>query len=165
MNFLHLAQEIELQGFNHYNKLADATPVKEISGIFRFLAREEKRHLEIFEALDRNADIPAVEDTGISEYAAKAFEDLSGHFKTAGVPALSHNDAYEKALGFEDKSIRFYTDALNGNDLSDESQRTVLESIIEQEKKHARLITSLMEFQRHPGEWLENAEWRHIDAY
>ncbi|MBN1578855.1 MAG: ferritin family protein [Chitinispirillaceae bacterium] len=165
MIFLNFAKEVERKGFEHYTKLADATPVREIAGIFLFLAREEKRHLEIFEAWDKGAAIPSIEDFGISKHAVKAFQILSEHFKTAGTPAINHDDAYEKALEFENKSIRFYTEALNGNAVSDESQKTILESIIDQEKTHARLITSLMEFQRHPGEWLENAEFRHPDDY
>ena len=46
-----------------------------------------------------------------------------------------------------------------------EPQRTVLKNIIHQEKGHALLISSLMEFNRAPGEWLENAEWYHIDEF
>ena len=165
MIFLSFAKEIERKGFEHYTRLADATRVREIAGLFRYLAREEKRHLEIFESWEKKSALPPVENSGISKHAAKAFEILSEQFKTAGVPAINHDDAYEKALEFENKSIRFYTEALSGNEVSDESQRAVLESIIDQEKTHARLITSLMEFQRHPGEWLENAEWHHSDEY
>lgn len=165
MIFLSFAKEIERKGFEHYTRLADATQVREIAGIFRYLAREEKRHLEIFESWERGRALPPIENSGISKHATKAFEILSEHFKTAGVPAINHDDAYKKALEFENKSIRFYTEALSGNEVSDESQRTILESIINQEKTHARLITSLMEFQRHSGEWLENAEWHHSEEY
>ncbi|MBN1309755.1 MAG: ferritin family protein [Chitinispirillaceae bacterium] len=165
MIFLHFSKEIERKGLEYYNKLADATQIREIAGIFRYLAREEKRHYEIFESWEKEGVLPPVENSGISKHATTAFEVLSEHFKTAGVPAINHGDAYEKALEFENKSIRFYTEALNGIEVSDESQRAILESIIDQEKTHARLITSLMEFQRHPGEWLENVEWRHAEKY
>lgn len=165
MDVLGLAKEIEQQGYEHYMNLADSTPVREISGIFKLLAREEKNHFEIFAAIEKNSVVPPAEDSEIVEHAEKVFQSLSDHFKTAGVPAFDHDDAFEKALQFENKSIRFYSEIISGKEFTDESNKAVLLYIIAQERMHARLISSLMEFFRHPGEWLENAEWRHIDDY
>ena len=165
MDFLNVAQQIERQGILHYSMLAEKTQVREISGIFQFLAREEKRHLEIFEALAQKTDPPSIEIIGLLADPKKAFESLTEHFKTSGVPVISYDEAYEKALGFENESISLYMDALADPVFSEGPQGKLLQSIIDQEKKHARLISSLMEFLRHPGEWLENAEWHNAEEY
>jgi rubrerythrin len=165
MNTIGLAKEIEQQGYEHYLKLAEATPVREISGIFQLLAREELRHLEIFSAIEKERPFPPVEDSETAGHAKKVFESMADHFKTAGVPAFNHDDALEKALQFEQKSITFYSELLEGNESAGAPDREVLNTIIAQERIHARLITSLMDFFRHPGEWLENAEWRHADEF
>lgn len=165
MNFLHFAKTMELQSSKQYRELADKTQQREIAGIFNFLANEEEKHFKLFDAWEKIENPPPSEDSGISEYAKKIFHALSDHFKTAGVPAIDYDDVYVKALGFENESIQFYKDALNGEDVTDKAQRALLEHIIDEEEKHAWLIAALMEFQRHPGEWLENAEWRHSEVY
>ena len=70
-------------------------------------------------------------------------------------------DAYEKALAFENKSAALYESQLSAIEISvaTDGRRTVLKNIIHQERAHALFITCLMEFNRSPGEWLENAEW------
>jgi rubrerythrin len=165
MNFLRFAKTMELQSLKQYRELAEGTQSREIAGIFNFLAEEEEKHFNIFDAWERMDNLPTDEDSGISEYAKKVFQTLADRFRTTGVSAIDRDDAYVKALGFESESIQFYTDTLNGKEITDETQRTILKNIIDQEKRHAWLITSLMEFQRHPGEWLENAEWNHSEAY
>lgn len=165
MDFLETAKEIERQGYRQYLNLAVKTPVREIGGIFEFLAGEEMKHLAIFESLDRNENPPVVEDSGIIEYATATLERLSEQFKLAGAPAIDYEDAYGKALELELKSVEFYTNALNEAVLEGTDRQSVLLAIIEQEKLHARLISSIMELLRHPGEWLENAEWYHLDEF
>ncbi|MBD3346192.1 MAG: hypothetical protein GF401_14135 [Chitinivibrionales bacterium] len=167
MDILDYAKEIESQGIEHYSNLAKEVELKELESIFEFLVREEKRHYEIFDSWQKESAVPSVDNTGILTQAKGAFQKLSDHFKTASFVAIDRDEAYNKALEFENKSISLYTDALDklGDGMNDGKYRDTLKSIIDQEKKHARLITSLKEFQRHPGEWLENAEWYHFDQY
>lgn len=167
MNFLSYAKEIELAGAELYSGLAQKAGVIEVSSIFQFLAREEKRHYEIFDAWQQNSVLPAVEETNLLRYAKESFQKLTEHFKMLGVSVINRDEAYEKALDFEKNSINLYSEALEKikKNLDNEKQRNILKLIIEQERSHEKLIVSLMEFQRHPGEWLENAEWYHLDEY
>jgi rubrerythrin len=163
MNLLDQARGIEVEGMRFYTDLSQRTADRGIAGIFDFFAREEKRHYEIFDAWKKNVIAPDIDDTGLLGRAEQIFRGLSAHFKTDGVTAINHGEAYKKALGLEEKSISFYND-LSGR-LDDEEQRTVLKLIIHQEQAHVKLINRLMEFQRHPNEWLENAEWNHREEY
>lgn len=149
----------------HYRDLIKSTQPRELAGIFDFLAKEEERHFNLFAAWEKMPELLENDDSAISEYAEKTFLALADHFETVGVPAIDHGDAYKKALEFENKSVQFYTDVLNGNSITNKTQRAILREIIDQEQLHARLIVSLMEFQRHPEEWLENAEWRHAEEF
>ena len=163
MDILDFALGIEEEGMALYAGLAEKAAPREIAGIFRFFETEEKRHYEIFEAWKKNSAVPPVEDTGLPDKVAEAFKNLSQQFDAAGVPALDHEDAYKKALGVEEKSIKFY--GAMQDDMDDEEQKLVLGLIIQQEHAHVTLIHQLMEFQRHPNEWLENAEWNHYEDY
>lgn len=167
MELINYAKELELKGYEYYVILAQESTIGEISGIFTFLAKEEKRHYEILDSWQQNIKIPAIENENIMENVNEVFQKLTDQFRGASFVAIDRDDAYEKALEFENKSISHYTKALErlGPGKEHETQRTMLQSIINQEKIHAQLITSLMEFQRHPGEWLENAEWYHFEEY
>lgn len=166
-SFLTFAKQIELQGKDHYSKLAKDIPVPEISGIFRFLADEEQRHYDIFDAWQKNALLPHIVNAQILVKSQKAFQKLWEQFREAGLPAMDYYDAYEKALAFENKSAALYESQLSAIEISvaTDGQRTVLKNIIHQERAHALFITCLMEFNRSPGEWLENAEWYHLDEF
>jgi rubrerythrin len=165
MQFFEIAKEMELRGMDHYLKLADSTPVREVSGLFGFLASEEKRHFDIFDAWSKSAKSPGVLESTLKENAVRMFDVLTAHFKTGGVPAISYGEVYAKALEFETRSIGFYREFFKSNEPLDAEQRAQLNLIIEQEQLHARVITSLSEFLRHPGEWIENAEFRHADDF
>ncbi|MBN1760311.1 MAG: hypothetical protein JW863_18430 [Chitinispirillaceae bacterium] len=165
MNFLQVAKEIEQQGCDHYNSLADNEPTRELAGIFLFLAKEEIRHFQIFDAMEKEAALPQVEQTAVVAMAKKTFQALSAQFKAAGGSPANYDEVYEKALQFENKSIEFYTKAIDEHRFTGEAEQQVLLDIIRQETIHAKLITALMEFLRHPGEWLENAEFFHSDDF
>jgi rubrerythrin len=166
-SFLALAKQIEVLGRDHYAGLAKEIPVAEISGIFKFLADEEQRHYDIFDAWEKKALLPSIVNTQVLVKARKVFMKLSEQFREAGLPAKNYYDAYEKALAFENRSAALYEEQLTQIEISagTEYRRTVLKNIIFQEKAHARFLTSLMEFNRSPGEWLENAEWYHLDEF
>lgn len=166
-SFLTFAKQIEIQGKDHYSMLAKDIPVPEISGIFRFLADEEQRHYDIFDAWQKNALLPQIVNAQILVKSQKAFQKLWEQFREAGLPAMDYYKAYEKALAFENKSAALYERQLSEAEISlgTDQQQTVLKNIIHQERAHALFITCLMEFNRAPGEWLENAEWYHLDEF
>jgi rubrerythrin len=162
MNILDFALEIEQEGIDLYKQLAKVTIVRELSGIFLFLADEEKRHYEIVDAWRNNTDVPRLDEVSILGDPENVFKKLSENFYAFNIPTTNYYDAYSKACCFEEKSIAFYTNLL---DQSKDGQKGLVEKIIDQEKEHALFFINLLEFLRHPGEWLENAEWYHLEEY
>jgi rubrerythrin len=163
MDFLELAMAIEKEGIDYYTKLADKVKWKDEAGIFLFLAREEKGHYEILNAWQKHFDVPPLENFNILKESKAVFRRLSDHFETYGTPATDYYNAYEKALRLEEKSVAFYKEALIK--MESPAQKEVLTKIIEQEKSHVNFLTDMLGFLRHPGEWLENAEWYHLEEY
>lgn len=156
------AKDIEVSGKEYYEKLADESAIEELSGVFTFLAGEEQRHYEIFDAMEKGLPAPELKHSGALQNAKDAFNSLASSLQVSEVIEDSES-AYQKALGFEQKSIDLYQKALV--DAKDDQQKAALEFIINQEKKHYRIVEAMMEFVRRPKEWLENAEWNHLDAY
>jgi rubrerythrin len=161
MELMELAKNMEIQGKSYYEKLAVETPIKELSGIFKFLAEEEQRHFELFDHVAKSNSVPAITETDIDEKVGEVF---SGLVKNFSMPTVSYDyaGAYRKAFEMETESVKYYTSL---KDKIDVSLYPFIDFIIKQEKGHANLMDALMDFTEKPSVWLENAEWNHIDLY
>jgi rubrerythrin len=163
MELLDFAKQIERQGEAHYTALAQKSTVPELAGLFRFLAGEERRHYALFDSWAQGGGAQEL-GAGLQIGEVRAvFDRLTEHFKKAGVPAIDRDELFDQALGLEHRSVRLYQEALVT--LSQPAQVELLERVIEQERRHVKLLESLMAYMRHPGEWLENAEWYHLDEF
>lgn len=163
MNFFESAKHIEEKGIRHYTKLSENAPDESLKGIFSFLAQQEQRHYDTFDSIERNtspSSDQASED--ILEKAKVVFSALadSQHIQS---PMYDYEQAYRDAYAFEQESIHLYNDALEKT--SDPQEKKQLTCILKEEKKHAALMDGLCEFVKSPKEWLENAEWHHLDEY
>ncbi len=156
------AKQVEVEGKQYYEKLAEDSAIGEIAGVFSFLASEEQHHWEIFDSMSKGMKAPELKDSDAVGDAKAAFEKLSKQFDMPEVIEDSET-VYSKALDLEHKSIDLYQNALSKAETSE--QKAAIEYIIQQEKKHARIVEAIMEFVRRPKEWLEDAEWYHLDKY
>jgi rubrerythrin len=164
MDFLNFAKELETLGMQQYAVLAHKTQVRELSGIFAFMADQEKLHYELFDAWQKKGEAPTLPQETVVSRAKDAFKQLADHFSDQKfLPPIDYEQAYDQALLFEKKSVALYEESLPK--VADSGKQALLKLIIDQEKAHETFISSLMEFQHHPGEWLENAEWRHMDEF
>jgi rubrerythrin len=161
-DILDMAMDLELKSVEFYSTLARQTAIEAVSNVFRFLSGQEKAHYEIVKAWRDNIPAPVLQSETILVDSDKIFKNLSEHFSKADDRALNYYQAYEQALLFEEQSVHYYRRLLGK---SDDGRKAIIMRIIDQEKSHARFIKNLMEFLRHPGEWLENAEWHHLDEY
>lgn len=163
MDFLTTAKGMETEGIEYYLNLAESTSIKGLSGIFNFLANQEREHLKIFESMEGKAETPPFDGQNIFERAKVQFLEMSQHFETISTNSFDRKEIYEKALELEGNSISYYKEELGKID--DGGQLTVLKRIIKEEQSHISLIKAIMDFQKRPQEWLENAEWNHLDDY
>jgi rubrerythrin len=161
MDILVVAQNMEREGITYYEKLATETPVSELKGVFSFLAREEQHHLELFQALGQKTAIPEADDATTMNKVKEIFQKLTKSFTLPEI-VYDYEAAYRKALSMEEESVRYYSEMMNA---IDDDQKQTLESIINQEKSHVKLLESLIDFVSNPKVWLENSEWNHLDTY
>lgn len=167
MDILEYARDIETQGEQLYREMAAESSIAEISSIFGFLAREERHHYELLEAMSRHTTLPPIKKSSILSDSKAGFKKLTTQFNAPGTMKINREYALDTALEFENKSVSLYEKAIaeSAGDPGSRNICLVLNTMVEQEKNHVRLIDSLKEFQRHPYEWLENAEWHHLDEY
>jgi len=160
-DILEMAKAIEIEGREQYLRLSDSAVTREVSGVFRFLAGEEDKHYRIFDRLQKNLPVEPSDPSDILVKAKAAFQSMS--IEHLALRIADAEVSYQQALEFEKKSVAFYRKALDDKILAD--QRGVIALVLGEEKRHVRLMDSLIEFVRRPKEWLENAEWNHLDEY
>lgn len=167
MDILEYAREIETQGEKLYRDMAAQSIIPEIRSIFGFLAGEEKLHYEWLQAMGQHTTLPPIGKSSILSDSKAVFKKLSEQFNAPGTIKIDREYPLNTALELENKSLSLYEKAIAEMATSpgNETSCLVLKQIVEQEQNHVRLVDSLKDFQRHPYEWLENAEWNHLDEY
>ena len=163
MDIIGFAKNIEKEGYEHYRYLSKDTKSKKMAGIFKFLAEEEQKHFTLFDAYQGSLKGPELnENTDIIAKAKSAFKSLSKEINVIDATDSSE-EAYQKAISLEKNSISFYKFALKES--GDPEQKKIIQVILDEEMKHLMILRSIVDFAKHPREWLENAEWYHLDEY
>lgn len=167
MDILDFAKKIEKEGYEYYRDLSKDTKSKKLAGIFKFLANEEQKHFNLFDAYQSTQDGPTMDDESnlnqdIISRAKDVFKSLS---KDIGVidPEDETEAAYQKAISLEKNSISFYKYAIKES--NDPFQQKAIQIILDEEMKHLMILRSIVDFVKRPKEWLENAEWHNLEEY
>ena len=156
------AKDIETKGRDFYIELAGKSSREEVASIFKVLADEEQKHYDLFDSLEKQLEVGELpKSTSISD-AKEAFARLASAFKTED-PVEDAESTYAKALELERTSVEYYNSILE--QLDDGKQKEAVKTIIGEEQRHERIVEGLMEFVRRPKEWLEDAEFYHLEEY
>lgn len=161
MNIFDFAIEKEKQSRKIYLELAEKSPSKGLTNIFTMLADEENKHLDIVNSL--KTEVPKrVTGTDVIGDARQVFEKMQ-----AGKEQFDLNtgelEIYKKARQVELDSKKYYIEKAEGAE--DDGIANVLTKLAKEEDKHYRLIDAIIEMVSRPRQWLENAEWYHIEEY
>ena len=159
---LEFAKKLEREGKKHYSQLEKKTSEKGLKGIFHALAQEEQNHFNLFAAWKKEIPHPPPAESRILGKAKEVFAALAKDFSISD-NLINHEKAYAKALELEQKSIAFYTEAKTKTDVPE--HQTLFTFLIGEEKKHAFLMENLIEFVRRPRQWVEDAEFNHLDEF
>ncbi len=140
---------IEESGYYFYSQCRKKFDRKDIAEIFAFLAEEELRHKEIFEKMF----------SGLSDPRGHFTEDYFLYLKAIGEERVFKNnsdvdaaikeitslrDVFSTALTAEKDSILWYSELLSMYG-SDREAQTVLQKLINEERKHVVIILDLKE--------------------
>lgn len=161
-NVFEMAKNMELEGEDYYNKLADESVINELKGVFSFLAEQEKDHFTFFNFMQEEKTPTYKQVKNAVVLAKEAFRKIAPGFKSPDA-LESAESAYTNAVNMEKNSVAYYTSLLNTID--EDEQKQALEWIIEEEKKHQIIMESMVEFVSAPKRWIENAEFNQIDEF
>jgi len=147
---IEMAVKTEETGQKFYSQVAKKTKSKTLAILFNFLASEELKHLRTYKklyniikddprAMPYNLDemglyLQAITDSRFFLGSDKALSSIS---KVKSPKAL-----LEYAIQFEKETMLFYIEILN---MIDKKNKSLVSSIIIQEKHHIRKLSSMKE--------------------
>ena len=167
MDIYEFAMQMEKDGENYYRKLTSECRNIGLVKIFSMLAEEEVKHYKIIERVRENPSLPQIADSQVLEKVKNVFVEMKdqGLKQDPHIDTTEETNAYRMARDLEEKSRDFYLE--KANEAKDQDAKLLLEKLSKEEEKHLRIMENIVEFvsRPEPGNWLENAEWHHLDAY
>lgn len=161
MDIYEYAMKMERDGENYYRELAGKISNKGLKNILNMLADEEVRHYNIIREMKENEDTGMIE-TDVLKDAKSIFARMRDE-KDVTYIDKSEIVLYTKALELEKKSEDFYLMKADG--VEKQSRKTIFLKLAEEEKRHYRILENIIDFVSRPLQWLEDAEWYHLDEY
>lgn len=161
MNIYDYAMQMEKDGENYYRDSAQKINNTGLKKILGMLADAEVKHYDILQKMKKNEKTQALH-TEILSNVKNIFVEMQEAKDTVGVN-ISQKELYKKAQEIEKKSQEFYSE--KANEVNDQSQKELFLKIAEEEKKHYWILENILNFISRPQNWLENAEWYHLDEY
>ena len=144
---VEIAIRIERSGAAFYESLVSSTKDVKTQGAYKYLAAEERKHIEVFRSMLGSVGEYQPPETYTDEYAAylKALVDAAVFTddkvaRKMAQKAGSDAEAIQIALGAEKDSILFYSEM---RDLVRGPDREVVDEIIVEEKSHLRQLSDL----------------------
>jgi len=162
MDILEYALKMEKDGEATYSELAAKSDSKGLSAIFTMLADAEVKHYDTIKKMQQGETNSGLTEDPILDHAKNVFtimKEQEGMFQFS----MSQKEAYEKALDIEEKSHAFYLE--KSEEAESEPQKQIFLQLAAEEKKHVVLMQNIIDFISRPEQWLEDAEWHHLDEY
>jgi len=162
MDLLTYAIQMETDGEKFYRDLAGTCAEHEgVRFILNMLADDEAKHRRIFE--DMQAELPAeMTDSGIIVVAVNQFRQMQQTNNPLSC-TVRQKQLYKEAYELEMKSYEFYMEQLDK--AVTEAQRALIHRIAKEEKRHAVVLENIIEMILRPEQWVENAEFNHMEEY
>ncbi len=163
MDIYEFAKQMEKDGETYYRELADSSELAGLKRIFTILAEEEVKHYQIIEQLRLKSGLPQMADTRLLENVKNIFVEMKEVDVGPRIDTTRETNAYRKARELEKMSQEFYLE--KAAEVEGKEAKRLLEKLAAEEERHFRIMENIVEFvsRPEPGNWLENAEWHHLD--
>jgi rubrerythrin len=159
MNTFEFAIKMEIDGEKYYSEQAEKNAENPMGRVFAILAKAEQKHANLLSSRGQDMQTSA-DDVPVD--AENVFATLAA-FKTDVSTIPNQLDVYRFALELEQKSIDLYTEMHNQAD--NDQDRSLLQFLIGEEKKHADLFDQLVILVQRPEDWVEHAEFGRRPEY
>lgn len=162
MSVFEFAMKMEQDGEEFYRELAGKTQNSGLKQIFTYLADEEVKHYRLFKGILERENM-AYDSTDALAHSKNIFTEMkaSGEVDVSG--DIAQVDGYRFALEMEKKAYTFFEEKCA--EATDPKEKKFLEVIAKEERRHYRLIESIIEFVSQPETWVENAEFNQLTDY
>ena len=159
-NIIEYAMKMEKDGEDYYRQLAQQTGNSGLKTILTMLADEEVKHYNVLEKI--KSQKTQIAESGILTDAKNIFAQIKESGENFDFD-INQADLYKKARDIEKKSQDFYAE--KAGEVTEESQKELFLKLVVEEKKHYVLLDNIIDFISRPEQWLENAEFFHLDEY
>jgi rubrerythrin len=160
MNIYEFAMKMEQDRQNFYTDLAVKTADPGIQRILTMLASDEAKHYQIVRQLKEKAPAPQMASTDILASAQTIFAGMQGtEFDLGGLQV----EVYQQAQELEQETRDFYSEKADKAD--NPSHKELFIKLADEEQRHYFLLGHIIEFINRPRNWIEDAEFNHLEEY
>ena len=160
MDIFDYALQMEKDGESFYREIAQKTSNEGLQKILTMLDDEEVKHYQVIERMKQ--DKYQMTETTVLDDARNIFIKMKDQDETFE-PDQEQAELYLRAQEIEKKSQQFYQEKAGQTDKDD--QKKLFERLAKEEEKHYFLLENIIAFVSRPKQWLENAEWYHLEEY
>lgn len=161
MNIFEFGMQMEKDGEQFYRDLAGKCKIKGLRFILNLMADNEVDHYNVLKGLKENAS-PKLTGYTILKDAKNIFSEMKEKNESLDIEG-TEVELYKKAVEIEQKSEAFYRE--KAEEVESEEVKEILLQIAEEERRHAFFMDNMVTFLSRPLNWVENAEFNHLDDY
>ena len=157
-NIFEYAMQMEKDGEDYYRQLAQQAGNDGMRTILTMLADEEVKHYNAIEKIKTQQT--QIADSEILKDAKNVFVQIKESGENFDFET-DQEELYKKAREIEKKSQDFYTE--KANEVTEKYQKELFLKLAVEEQKHYVLLDNIIDFISRPEQWLENAEFFHLE--
>ncbi|PRX35549.1 rubrerythrin [Orenia metallireducens] len=163
MNIYDFAIDFEQENKDYYEECAKQTRDSNLKRIFNYLAKEERRHEEIVKKLKQEEEVAEIE-SDILPKAAEVFKEIAKDISVnSEKPVQEDVNLYRKAVEMERSSYNFYQQ--KAEEVDNPVIQEAFLKLAKEEKRHEIIMDNIVEHLERPLNWIEDAEFNHLDEY
>lgn len=159
-NIFEYAIQMEKDGEDYYRQLAQQTENDGMRSILTMLAEEEVKHYKTIEKMKTQQT--QIAESEILTDAKNVFIQIKESGESFDFN-IKQAELYTKARDIEKKSRDFYTE--KANEVAEKYQKELFLKLAIEEQKHYALLDKMVDFVSRLEQWLENAEFFHLEDY
>jgi len=161
MNIYDYAMQLEKDGENYYREAASRSTHRGLTGILTMLADAEVIHYDVFSKMKEHKSWQ-MPTTTILKDVKNIFVRMreEGDLESIGVSEI---ELYTKAQAIEKMTEDFYLE--KATQVEDAAEHDTFLQVAAEENKHYFILQQIIDFVSRPDQWLEDAEWYHLDEY
>jgi len=162
MNIFEYAKQMEKDGEQYYRGLSAKCHAPGFERILNWIAENKVTHYNLLNNLSERTKDSQLVESDILSNTKNVFQQMKDKSEAPQCP-ISEIELYKKALEIEQRSMNFYLE--DAKKSPDHPQKDLFLHLAKEEGKHIKILQNLVDFVSTPDNWLENAEWYHLDSY